>query len=1012
MLPLKLTIQGLYAFPEQPQVIDFERLTQAQLFGIFGATGSGKSSILEAISFALYGETDRLKKSDRRNYNMLNLRANRLWIDYEFLGGQEDSKHYRFTAEIKRKSRNFDETFSPKREAFVKKDGEWFAIETGRITEILGLSYDNFKRTVIIPQGKFQEFLSLGNAERTRMLREIFHLERFELYDRVKKLSQKNETAITREDTLLTQLATATSDALEAKEITLQTLQKTQEAARLQLTDIEKNINRFDAQKELLVQLEMKRSDLQNREAERTNIEEKKQHIARYESAKMAFAPLAQRQQELSTELTETKKSLDDIAKDRNETSEALTLARKTHERVKQAFDMREDLKTQAEDFARLARTRPVIAEITNLEERINTGDTQIAEARQQSEDATAKEQTLEQQYRTLRAETPDLDTILKAREWLDTYSRLQDTDKRLKAEKLQTEDAHKRLFQKLGPALAVLNIDAQSVPDAWKLEAENAVASKAHALKEAEEIHHQHALASHIAQLSTSLKEDEPCPVCGSLEHDITNNAPLPAPPELESLRKALKEATAAQVSVETLGPEITIAQSKLIQSQKASDEQQALLGKHVATAPMEPKAMEAKIHAGTANQQQIKETETALEKLKEIRKEADASLKRLHDHKQTLSQALSNLNAKLEAEQAGLRMIQAADYERHTATQLEDLRVDALSKYDSVGELYKKESQRLDELVAKENKLEGAWQQIHDQFQALNRKEATLILEIQQTLDGSSFDSFDAAKAVLAKAPNIAEDKLAIESWNQAYAEAKAAYEQAEAQTSSLEYDADAHQKIKEEADDIRQQIESKLIEIGSLQQNIARLKAQLEEKKAIQKRMKALQQRADNLKLLRKLFTGSGFVNYVSGIYLRQLCQAANERFLKLTHNQLQLEPTDDNSFAVRDFLNDGQLRSHKTLSGGQVFQASLCLALALADQVQDRARSKQRFFFIDEGFGALDKQSLNLVFEALRQLRKEKRIVGVISHVEDMQEDIDTYLRITNDGEHGSQVSTSW
>ncbi|MEZ4684628.1 MAG: AAA family ATPase [Bacteroidia bacterium] len=122
MLPKKLTIQGLYAFPDKPQIIDFERLTEAQLFGIFGATGSGKSSILEAISYALYGETDRLNKNDRRNYNMLNLRANRLWIDFEFLGGQQEQEHFRFTAEIKRRKSSFEETSAPRREAFVKKE--------------------------------------------------------------------------------------------------------------------------------------------------------------------------------------------------------------------------------------------------------------------------------------------------------------------------------------------------------------------------------------------------------------------------------------------------------------------------------------------------------------------------------------------------------------------------------------------------------------------------------------------------------------------------------------------------------------------------------------------------------------------------------------------------------------------------------------------------------------------------------------------------------------------------
>ena len=95
MVPLRLTLEGLYSY-QKKQVIDFERLTQAQLFGIFGATGSGKSSILEAITLALYGECERLTRNTR-NYNLMNLRSGRLFVDLEFsLSGKKEDR-YRFT---------------------------------------------------------------------------------------------------------------------------------------------------------------------------------------------------------------------------------------------------------------------------------------------------------------------------------------------------------------------------------------------------------------------------------------------------------------------------------------------------------------------------------------------------------------------------------------------------------------------------------------------------------------------------------------------------------------------------------------------------------------------------------------------------------------------------------------------------------------------------------------------------------------------------------------------------
>jgi exonuclease SbcC len=128
--------------------------------------------------------------------------------------------------------------------------------------------------------------------------------------------------------------------------------------------------------------------------------------------------------------------------------------------------------------------------------------------------------------------------------------------------------------------------------------------------------------------------------------------------------------------------------------------------------------------------------------------------------------------------------------------------------------------------------------------------------------------------------------------------------------------------------------------------------------------------------------------------------------------LTRQKLSLEITDDNNFQVRDFMNGGKVRSTKTLSGGQTFQAALSLALALADNIQKITESNQNFFFLDEGFGSLDKESLSDVFETLKALRKENRIVGVISHVEEMQQEIEVHLKIENLKERGSIIRQSW
>jgi exonuclease SbcC len=191
MIPIQLTLQGLYSY-QAKQTIDFSRLTSSGLFGIFGMVGSGKSSILEAITFALYGRTDRLNLSgDNRNYNMMNLKSKEMLIDFIFEAGSERTL-YRSTVKGRRNSKRFEEVKSLDRTAYRKIDNDWIPIEQEALQETIGLSYENFKRTIIIPQGQFQEFLQLGNKDRTQMMKELFNLGKYEFYYKVVSLETRN----------------------------------------------------------------------------------------------------------------------------------------------------------------------------------------------------------------------------------------------------------------------------------------------------------------------------------------------------------------------------------------------------------------------------------------------------------------------------------------------------------------------------------------------------------------------------------------------------------------------------------------------------------------------------------------------------------------------------------------------------------------------------------------------------------------------------------------------------
>ncbi|MGL5956227.1 MAG: hypothetical protein ACRC0X_06430, partial [Brevinema sp.] len=197
----------------------------------------------------------------------------------------------------------------------------------------------------------------------------------------------------------------------------------------------------------------------------------------------------------------------------------------------------------------------------------------------------------------------------------------------------------------------------------------------------------------------------------------------------------------------------------------------------------------------------------------------------------------------------------------------------------------------------------------------------------------------------------------------------------------------------------------------QLGSYRKEITTLQDQLDQKNKLDQRYKKLSVRKENMESLKKLFKASGFVYFIGLKYLSKLCYTANQRFLHFTQNQFELsapEEFDDKKgrIMIIDRLSGGNKRDMATLSGGQSFQAALSLALALADE----SGAGHRFFFVDEGFGTLDQDNLLLVLDSLRALVElEQRVVGVISHIPLMKEEVTGYLYVSLDKIVGTTIA---
>jgi DNA repair protein SbcC/Rad50 len=281
----------------------------------------------------------------------------------------------------------------------------------------------------------------------------------------------------------------------------------------------------------------------------------------------------------------------------------------------------------------------------------------------------------------------------------------------------------------------------------------------------------------------------------------------------------------------------------------------------------------------------------------------------------------------------------------------------------------------------------------------------------EIDQRLLAEGFESETIVNEILRTTVDIPGERKALDAFRLSLHNTQRDLDMLKEQGTAETYDVQKHQEVTEAGMNLTQELNVQRNHEGGMDQLLSKLRQDLVQRDQLIAERNRLQLRKAHLDDLARLFRSSGFVDYASSIYLRNLIQAANHRFHQMTRQRLHLELGEGNSFWVRDLLNGGHMRLLKTLSGGQKFQAALSLALALADHIHHRNQSIHNFFFLDEGFGSLDKNALQVVFETLKSLRKENRIVGIISHVEELQQEIQTYLRI-EEGEEGSQIFASW
>lgn len=1010
MIPIRLEIEGLYSYREK-QVIEFETLTAAGLFGIFGAVGSGKSAILEGILIALYGNPERVSNSGERG-SMINLQHPQVLLNFTFQSGTNNRSTYLARYSVKRNKKDPEKIETASHNFYEQVNNEWVAIEKNA-SELIGMSRENFKQTIIIPQGKFREFIDQKPAERAQMMQDLFGLDRFDLSAQTGSLVKQVREEKIRFETLLNGLVDVSAEVLQSKQDEFSTLsQEHLQFGQLLAKQLEE-LTKMEGIRKSFLELQKLRQDQATLDSKLPEMEEKKKLYRRFLNAKTYLKPIWDRMVDLEKDLEKYQVSLTEC------------------NRLKQSFEEElENLVVDEKKFREINELRPQregkIRDLRKVLE-IQGIQTQQKEVQQEldaslpiHEQTTKEIQSLEKEIENLesqRAQLPNTDPKLLV-DLKTSLNQLQEIIKR-KGEVAQSLQEAAGLLTNSSAQVASFT---SRLPNGIKsleewLELQKTEVKKIEALRES--LIRAQGLATHAHLLENGM----PCPLCGANEH--------PNPLQVEEAAKALAQ-TETDLKQANHALEAT---RELLQKKSLEEVQQSNLQKNLAQKEQEKLNLQKQEQeiwgplkaVGIGNQEQL------LKRIADLEHAIQASEKLLQ-HLSTFRKRSDEL--RMEREKAD-RKLQAIRIKHQDFLSTLASKQQEIKDRDFCLPYFEKDSATtLEKIALVEKDIETAATSLiglQKRLQERQIAQSKNLADLQnfQTLVHTTLDRLASSKEEFVRMMathdfqernalirlfelDLDAEKMDVElrTYEQEVATTRVRIEALQSEEGLAAYSEERFQALQEEAAAAKDREKGLQSQVTLLNQELQAIARKLQEKQVLSEAFEKLEIRETNLKELERLFSGKGFVRYVSSIYLRELCNTANKRFRILTKNSLSLEIDDSNTFWVVDYLNGGKKRLLKTLSGGQTFQASLCLALALAEKVKALNQADQSFFFLDEGFGALDKNSLRVVFETLKALRHENRVVGIISHVEELQQEVGVYAQVELDAEQGSSISYSF
>ncbi|MBB1100153.1 SMC family ATPase [Limosilactobacillus sp. WF-MT5-A] len=1013
-----LTIELHYFGPYDHQVIDFTKFANRSLFLVAGNTGAGKTTIFDAMCYALFGQT-----TNDRDRSAAALRSDFAPADQEtmvkFTFEHQDLKYQimrRPKQVLKGRHGNLVEhnqavdliyplESDHPHEITKIKEADTF------ITDLLNLTRDQFKQIVLLPQGKFRQFLDSDSNTKEALLRDLFNTSRYEQWaTQLKNDLREQKKSLTAQETKLQSLKETVSD-IDAQLTTKEWLKEAENyLARLKgnlerLGDEEqqqqKKVDQLDAQ--LHTEQELKKNidalaDLvkvgeklheqagiiQETKEKATALEWFQEHQTKYQRWKDG----EKRLQKLTADNALLHKDQVSLQKQQQVIENELQQTDKQQAAI-------ERLQTQVVD---LTSKLPLFTDRDKLGATVDKLETNLAQQTRQQATLQKRLQAVQQQLTAVTNNLKEHENLGEAQVQLAKKENIQ--------EKVMT--AGKDLRQ----LIEKLSLEKKNCAELKKKqgEAEKLVQAAQSKLDDLND----HFARHQIAILAKKLKPATPCPICGSLDHPHPANlADDGETVTEEQVKTATVKAQQKRSTLDRLKEQVRQSTTKVVDLTTQVETQQANLAEVLGDDEL-PGDWEGQIENQAQKLAQMKTDLIKIDQqVKEWRQEQEKSQKDARSYQEELVKIDERVNQckqdfitnktllaeKIAALPVGFTTKEAVN------KQIQNDQKQIKEFDDRLKSLEQQRQENAEKLAGTNSRID----QTKDELVTQTAQQADLhqyLINLLSQYDAQlKWNFWQEASEQVSTLSSLRKQVTTFE--NQVHDN----QHQQERLTKAINHQSmpditSTQTKLQIEREQIRQYQQ----EIGQLTAQYKQLQETTQKITRVVEKTGKLDQEINELQTLTDVVTGNteshvSLERYVLQAYFQDVLVAANVQLDRLTNGRYQFELATESHGAGAKWSglevnvyddNAGKTRSARTLSGGESFMASLALALALCQIVQEQSGGiKIDALFIDEGFGSLDQQALEDALHSLQELEGH-RMIGIISHVTELEEQIPDQL----------------